>query len=77
MDIEAVGNSLAGQLGFANSIDAIDFLSKFDGTINGSNGPAAFLHGCGESEYGHLGSGNSMTGNLNFATSIYATDFLV
>ena len=45
---------------FAYCIGAIDFLGKFDGAMDGSDDPTAFLGGCGESEYGHRGSGNSI-----------------
>ena len=39
--------------GFANSIDAIDFLGKFNCAIDCSNDPEAFLDGCDEPTYGH------------------------
>ena len=69
------GNSIVAYLEFANSIDAIDFHGKFDGAIDGSGGPAAFLGGFGESAYGHWGSGNSIAGHLEFANSIGTIDF--
>ena len=58
------GNSIAGHLRFANSIDAIDFHGIFDGAIDSFNDPAAFLGGCCESEYGHGGFGNSIAGHF-------------
>ena len=64
------GNSIAGHLAFANSIDAIDYHGDFDRAIDGSDCPAAFLGGYCKSAYGHWGSGNSITGHLGFAYSI-------
>ena len=53
IDHEGSGNSIAGHLGFANSIHTIDFHGGFDCAIDSSDGPAAFQVGIGESAYGH------------------------
>ena len=53
------------------------FYGKFDGAIDSSDGPAAFLGGIGESAYGHRGSGNYIANIFDLLILLMQSIFMV